>query len=568
MKAIILKIQRPILIFFFTTFLITSVVNGQSVESETSEILLKKITDTKHSNPQLAKSYTLQLLKKAQRDNTPEWEFHAYHQLGRISNIMGDYSNAILNSEKAILIGKILKRELLEFEGLLTKGNALVYLGKNKEALDNYLKALAIAKNYKDPTYEIRSSASVAKVKRRIGQSEEALKIYKRNLDLALKKDIHDEITLINAYMGVGGTYLRLNKPDSTIYYSNIGLERCFLINDQEGKGYFYNDIGMAYFQKNEYKKAIQYLKKAEKNIIELKNKTRLTETYFFLGNSYFKLNNYDEAIIYLEEIEQIINRQNKNSSNEFNPPELLPTYKLLADSYKKKGDDSQSLFYNEKYIALDRDQDQLKNAVFQTLFENKENDVQKLSDLTSKQKSRFHFLMILLIGILALSILFFIKYLQIKNKHKTIFDQLTAKIESQNKTQKAPKEFQIQDKKIDDILRRLHRLEASLFFLEPNCNLQSMAKKVKTNVNYLSQIISTQKNKNFYEYINELRIKYALERLHKDSKFRKYSVKHIGKELGYKSTNSFTKHFKAYTKLYPSYYIKQLIEKKKRRSN
>ncbi|NAS32143.1 tetratricopeptide repeat protein [Flavobacteriaceae bacterium R38] len=559
------KIQSSLLFNFFLFVFFVFTVKGQDLKNDELTILLQKITDTKYANPQLAETYATQLLEKSQTNNIPEWEFHAYHQLGRIANIKGDYKNAILHSEKAILIGKILKKNLLEFEGLLTKGNALVYLGRNEEALNHYLKALTIAKRYKDPIYEIRSSASVAKVKRRIGQAEEALKMYKRNLDLALKNKVNDKIAIINSYMGVGGTHLRLNNPDSTIYYSSIGLEKSLEINDLEGVGYFYNDLGMAYFKKKEYENAIQYLKKAEKNILSLKNKTRLTETYFFLGSSYYQLNNYDKAIYFLNEIERIIEQQNKNALHQFNPPELLPTYQLLADAYKKKNDKSKSLAYTEKYIALDKDYDNHKDAVVKALFENKDNDVQQLSDLNSKQKTRFYLLTIIFIGVFIISVLLLIQFLRVRKAQKKAFNQLIVKTTTEKKQSKSPKEFQIQDKKVDDILKRLEKLEASQFFLDHNCNLQSLAKKVKTNVNYLSQVISTYKNKSFYEYINELRIQYAIKRLQEDPKFRKYSIKHIGEELGYKSTNSFTKYFKAHTDLYPSYYIKRLLEEEKK---
>ena len=561
MKLFCLKIQSFSIVYFFSTIILVNFVFGtaQPLEKNSPELRLQTIKQIKYSNPQLAKNHALKLLEEAQHNNTPKWEFHAYHQLGRIANIMGDYANAILHSEKAILIGKLLNKQEFEIEGYLSKGNALVYLGKDKKALDHYLKALTIAKNLKDIDYEIRSSASVAKVKRRIGQTEEALKIYMKNLHLALQNQSHKKITLINAYMGVGGTYLRLNKPDSTLFYSNIGLSESLKINDLEGAGYFYNDIGMAYFKKKAYEKAIYFLKKAEKSIRDLNNKTRLTETYFFIGNSYYQLNKYDEAIHYLDEIEHIVKEQNTAFLSEFNPPELLSSYKLLASAYKKKNNQSQSLLYTEKYISLDKHNDDHRNAVIQTLFENKENDVQKLSDLNAKQQLRFYVLIAALIAVLITSILLFIKFMQVRKKNKSVSNIF------EKKQRKTPKEFQIQDKKVDDILRRLEKLETSNFFLDPNCNLQSMAKKVKTNVNYLSQVISIHRNKSFYEYINEVRIQYAIKRLHEDPKFRKYSIKHIGQELGYKSANSFTKYFKTYTKTYPSSYIKRLNEKGKK---
>ncbi len=85
------------------------------------------------------------------------------------------------------------------------------------------------------------------------------------------------------------------------------------------------------------------------------------------------------------------------------------------------------------------------------------------------------------------------------------------------------------------------------------------MSKKVKTNTTYLSKIIKTHKAASFNDYINDLRIEYALKRIKNDKKFRSFSVKSIALEIGYKTDNSFTKHFKSKTGLNPSYYIKKI---------
>ena len=100
-------------------------------------------------------------------------------------------------------------------------------------------------------------------------------------------------------------------------------------------------------------------------------------------------------------------------------------------------------------------------------------------------------------------------------------------KIEAESH-QKKKTDLVIQDKKIQEILIRLDKLETSLYFLNSSCSLQNVAKKIKTNTSYLSKIIGTHKGKKFTEYINELRIQYVLKRLKEDSKFRKYSIKNI----------------------------------------
>jgi AraC-like DNA-binding protein len=62
-----------------------------------------------------------------------------------------------------------------------------------------------------------------------------------------------------------------------------------------------------------------------------------------------------------------------------------------------------------------------------------------------------------------------------------------------------------------------------------------------------------------FNTYLNNLRIHYAIQRLKNDKIFRSYTVQAISEELGYKSSNTFTKAFKKETGLLPSYYIREL---------
>jgi YesN/AraC family two-component response regulator len=192
----------------------------------------------------------------------------------------------------------------------------------------------------------------------------------------------------------------------------------------------------------------------------------------------------------------------------------------------------------------------------------NKENIA--LSTSESLLMDTVNIISVLTFVVLACCLFFMLKFIKVRKKNKIIFEQLLEKIERESQ-QKKKTDVTIQDKKVQEILARLDKLETSLYFLNSNCSLQNVAKKIKTNTSYLSKIIGSHKQKKFTEYINELRIQYVLKRLKEDSKFRKYAIKNIAEEIGYKSTNSFTKHFKAHTKLYPSFYILNLNEKEKK---
>ena len=85
------------------------------------------------------------------------------------------------------------------------------------------------------------------------------------------------------------------------------------------------------------------------------------------------------------------------------------------------------------------------------------------------------------------------------------------------------------------------------------------LAKELNTNSTYLSKIINVYKEKNFSNYLHDLRIGYAIERLRDDEKFRLYSIKGISEEMGFKTSESFAKAFHKKTGIYPSAFIKTL---------
>jgi YesN/AraC family two-component response regulator len=93
--------------------------------------------------------------------------------------------------------------------------------------------------------------------------------------------------------------------------------------------------------------------------------------------------------------------------------------------------------------------------------------------------------------------------------------------------------------------------------------NLNGLAKKLQTNQNYLSRVVNLKMEKNFSQYLSDLRIEYALEELKSNSVFRKYSVKAIANECGFKTSESFSKAFYKEVGIYPSYYIKKLEKEK-----
>lgn len=111
----------------------------------------------------------------------------------------------------------------------------------------------------------------------------------------------------------------------------------------------------------------------------------------------------------------------------------------------------------------------------------------------------------------------------------------------------------------VQSILKELEIFESKDQFLQKGITLGSLAKKIKTNSRYLSEIINTYKGKNFATYLNDLRIDYAINRLANDKKFRSYKLTFIAEELGYNNEQAFTLAFKKRTGTPLSIYLKEI---------
>lgn len=105
------------------------------------------------------------------------------------------------------------------------------------------------------------------------------------------------------------------------------------------------------------------------------------------------------------------------------------------------------------------------------------------------------------------------------------------------------PKAFAIKEHVVLLILKRLDQFESKNGFLMHKLTLARLAKKMKTNPNYLARIIKQHRGKEFNQYINDLRISYLITMLD-TNKYRNYTITALANELGFGSTKSFNQAF------------------------
>jgi len=96
--------------------------------------------------------------------------------------------------------------------------------------------------------------------------------------------------------------------------------------------------------------------------------------------------------------------------------------------------------------------------------------------------------------------------------------------------------------------------------FRESELSLAELARRLNTQPNYLSQVINEREGKNFYDYVNALRIE-EFKRLAASPESRKFTLLALAQECGFNSKSSFNRHFKKVTGKSPSEFIDTVPE-------
>lgn len=94
-------------------------------------------------------------------------------------------------------------------------------------------------------------------------------------------------------------------------------------------------------------------------------------------------------------------------------------------------------------------------------------------------------------------------------------------------------------------------------FFLTPDLTLKMVADELDIHPNTLSQVINSVEQKNFFDYINTLRIEEFKERIMIPEN-QKFTLLGLAYECGFNSKTSFNRNFKNLTGQSPSEYLKE----------
>ncbi|RKN00527.1 hypothetical protein D7035_23475, partial [Aquimarina sp. AD1] len=383
------------------------------------------------------------------------------------------------------------------------------------------MEALKFAKINRNKFYEIAIKHNIGLLKKNLGEEKEALALFKENLNV-IKSDTNDidlKGSLNSTLFAISDSFLRLKFPDSAKKYIHSGLAKSHKSNDKDLYTSFLALNGIQNRMQNNYKKAIDSLIKAKVRIEQSNNyDANKTIIYLQIAKVLLKINRENEAVSYLKKIDFLTNDENFSI-------DIRDSYELLIDYYRRSNDKDNQIKYLNKLIHFDSvfniNNKNIKSNIvrhydYKELINERNTAINQLKK--SKGRSDSGIILSFLIIFLLLVLIFF--YYRKKKIYQSKFEKLIEEkkivepqisYQEENNISKVSSELDIDEEIVKDILYKLKTFEEKNRFLKSGLKMDTLAKSFCTNSTYLSKIININKQKNFSQYINDLRINFCI---------------------------------------------------------
>ncbi|WP_420571766.1 helix-turn-helix domain-containing protein [Kordia sp.] len=515
--------------------------------------------------------YAKTYIAKATKDRDSLRMAMGYELMGFI--YYKDYPKSFVFYNKAIEVSENLGN--LRYPAILYtyKGAVLSTDGKHKEALENHLKAIEYAElnNNKELLYVNKHNIGILKT--HLELYDEALQIFKECYIYELYNKERDEEDFMYSHFSLADVYTATHELDSAIKYNIQGKKLALKLKNNDIQTLFSLNRGIIYFHQKKYKKSTELLENAIDSLHDSREKLTIINGLYHMAKSYDSLHQKDKAILNYKKVDSLFNKHPYHISSV-----IMNTYKALYTHYKTINDkENEAVYINKALLAHDthkKDYQKISNKIIKTFDRRKLLEKQKeLNKALSQKDKKYTTFIILAFIVFAIFIftllIFYIKQRNTKKRfHEFVEHQKrkASEIATEKTTpaiNKNTKDIGLAEDVIDQLLNSLENFETAHTYIQSDITLPSLSKRFKTNSAYLSKVINTYKNKKFAEYLNDLRVAYAIEKIQSDKHFRLYTIKAIALEVGFNNSQSFARAFKRKTNIKPSDFIRQLEETK-----
>ncbi len=562
--------KKALLITFFLSFSsIACFAQGDEKEnidflSRSSFEELSSAHETSESD-EMAISFAKAYLHKAKRENDALKTAKGYYKIGRSLVKKVEFEMAKQYLDSVIQVTKENYTNEYPAEAYIMRANVNGSQANYTSAMDDLAEATVYASKTNNVNQKYQIKYFIALLKNNIGEYEEGLKLLKECLGYEKTKFLKNENNhkkYIKSLFSVGNQFNLLKQADSSLIYTKKAIDISLKTKEKPLYDRLILDAAISYNLKKEYFRSLDSLLKYQEIIKTKKSSVgTMIRADFYFGDAYYKLDKKEVALEYLKEIDSLAFKEN------YFFPGIENNYELLIDYYKDNP--KQQLLYINKLLyvdsILDKDFSNLSKKLYNdydtpNLIREKQLLIKKLESKNTQGNQ-----IILVISIIAIILITLLIWYYRKQKiYKKRFDDLLRKVESQEGKQSFTPSgrlgnIDISEDVVTDVLKKLQTFEDRKGYLQLDLSLGNLAKQFNTNSKYFSKIINTYKGKSFTNYINDLRIDYVVNELKNNLTLRRYTVKAIAHEIGFNTTEAFSKSFYKTTGIYPSFFIKQL---------
>jgi AraC-like DNA-binding protein len=455
------------------------------------------------------------------------------------------------------------------------KAEFLYGVDRLKESMDTYNSGLSYCREVKNEyEYVIQLSIAITKSEE-LGEIDEALKIYKKCFG-NFKQNQKFPYYYLKSIFSIADAYKTLKFSDSASYYNRLGYKEAVKFESNTFKALFVLNEGANLINKRKFKVSLDSINKVKASVFKLSSKTlNPLACHFYSGKAYQGLGKFENALFEYKKVDSFY-MVNKRIT-----PEFFEGYTFIINYYHNKGDLKNELKYLKKYNLLEKKFSKKYKNLYKSIKEKYE-----IPQLIRKKENENFILksfVYIICPIMSLSIMYIV-YIKIKiARSKRLFEELLRNkisnfypllLESGQRIEpeivksevfesyRTLKSSEINSNVVEMILNKLIEFEKNKGFLDKSITSKSLAQLFDTNSKYISNVINDYKKFTVNNYINNLRIEYAILILQKDSKKRKYNIESLADEFGFNSSKSFNVAFYNKTGIKPTYFIKELQKK------
>lgn len=533
-------IRKAILMLFICFNFIFSYAQSTEITEATINARFKSVEKNIGQNNNETIKHALKIYKDSESINYKGGILKSGRMLMIYYFNMGDIKKSIEYGNKIEKIAKEQKNKVKLGEIYNYRAMCLSTLGLLDECYKEFQNAITVTKSYENKNNEMHYDLSKI-YNNMVSSYYQIIKAPQDTILLYLKKSLNEVEQIDNTNEGIKVEWkyetIAFNKMNIGMFYAGVHKPQRLDLAEQ------YLTESLAIIQKHRSD--------------EPKDRNNELTLLTSLGRISLERKEYNEAISYAQKALWLERKIKSTHSRQL-------AYSILTDAYKEKGNKDSINKYLTNYSNLTDSLNQIKTL----------NSHEELKKINSKQTASYNnnlksILLCALILILLLLVLVTIYWKKQNRKLYAKYQNILETLRREEKDNSVEKSIPLHNNKLTDIadettkalLIKLEDFEKSQTYLQQEVSLIYLANQFKTNTRYLSQIIKMHREKNFSNYINELRIKFIMEKLYKDPLFREYKISYLAEYCGYSSREVFFNAFKKETGIPPSYFINQLKE-------